>query len=124
MTLTNTREYTEDKNGNVQRRQNKGDVVFEGETVVGSWVIQKWAKAKSAKEQVRQPASGSRAERSKRTLDVDADEDDKEDGHKEEEGGGEDVDEGFIVKEHPLDEEVGEKPKKYEKGTRRRKKTL
>ena len=48
MTLTNTKECSEDKNGNVKRQQNKGDVVFEGETVVGSWVIQKGAKAKSA----------------------------------------------------------------------------
>ena len=65
-----TKEYTEDKNGNMKRQQNKGDVVFEGETVVGSWVIQKGAKAKSANEWVQQRASGSRAERSKRTLDV------------------------------------------------------
>ena len=54
--LTNTKEYTEDKNGNVKRQQNKGDVVFEAETVVGSWVIQKGAKAKTPKERVRKPA--------------------------------------------------------------------
>ena len=56
VTLTNTKEYTEDKNGNVKRQQNKGDVVFEAETVVGSWIIQKGAKAKSAKERVQQRA--------------------------------------------------------------------
>ena len=61
---TNTKEYTEDKNGNVKRQQNKGDVVFEVETVVGSWLIQKGgAKAKTPKERVQQRASGSRAER-------------------------------------------------------------
>ena len=35
VTLTNTKEYTEDKNGNVKRQQSKGDVVFEVETVCG-----------------------------------------------------------------------------------------
>ena len=72
VTLTNTKEYTEDKNGNIKRQQNKGDVVFDVETVVGSWLIQKGgAKAKTPKERVQQRASGSRAERSKRALDVD-----------------------------------------------------
>ena len=55
VTLTNTKEYTKDKNGNVKRQQNKGDVVFDVETVVGSWLIQKGgAKAKTPKERVQQ----------------------------------------------------------------------
>ena len=47
VTLTNTKEYTEDKKGNVKRQQNKGDVVFEAETVVGGLVIQKGAKVET-----------------------------------------------------------------------------
>ena len=84
VTLTNTKEYTEDKNGTFKRQQNKGDVVFDVETVVGSWLIEKGgAKAKTLKERVQQRASGSRAERSERPLDVD--EGDEEDGDEEEE---------------------------------------
>ena len=128
VTLTNTKEYTEDKNGNAKRQQNKGDVtvVFEVDTVVGSWFIQKGgAKAKTPKERVQQRASGSRAERSKRVLDVD--EVDDEDGDEEEEDEeGEDENEGAegsIVEEDPLSDEE-EKPKKQDKGKGRRKKTL
>ena len=126
VTLTNTKEYTEDKNGNIKREQNKGDVVFDVETLVGSWLIQKGgAKAKTPKERVQQRASGSRAERSKRVLAVD--EVDDEDGDEEEqdeewedepEGA-----EGSIVEEDPLSDEE-EEPKKKDKGKVRRKKTL
>ena len=91
VTLTNTKEYTEDKNGNVKRQQNKGDVVFDVETVVGSWLIEKGgAKAKTPKERVQQRASGSRAERSKRPLDVDeGDEEDGDEGEEDDEPEGE-----------------------------------
>ena len=125
VTLTNTKEYTEDKNGNVKRQQNKGDVVFEAETVVGSWAIQKGAKAKTPKERVQQRASGSRAERSRRVLDVDeVDDEDGEEGEEDEEGEDENEGaEGSIVEEDPLSDEE-EKPKKQDKGKGRRKKTL
>ena len=126
VSLTNTKEYTEDKNGSIKRQQNKGVVVFDVETVVGSWLIQKGgAKAKTPKERVQHRASGSRAKRPKRVLDVD--EVDDEDGDEEEEDEeGEDEPEsaeGSIVEEDPLSEEE-EKPKKQDKGKGRRKKTL
>ena len=126
VTLTNTKEYTEDKNGNIKRQQNKGDVVFDVETVVGSWLIQKGgAKAKTPKERVQQRASGSRAERSKRALDVDeVDEEDGDEEEVDEEGDDEpEGEEGSIVDEDPLSEEE-EKPKKQDKGNGRRKKSL
>jgi hypothetical protein len=125
VTLTNTKEYTEDKNGNVKRQQNKGDVVFDVETVVGSWLIQKGgAKAKTPKERVQQRASGSRAERSKRPLDVDeGDEEDGDEEEEDEEGDDEPEGEEGIVDEDPSSEEE-EKPKKQDKGKGRRKKSL
>ena len=129
VTLTNTKdpriEYTEDKNGNVKRQQNKGDVVFDVETVVGSWLIEKGgAKAKTPKERVQQRASGSRAERSKRALDVDeGDEEDGDEEEEDEEGDDEPEGEEGIVDEEPLSEEE-EKPKKQDKGKGRRKKSL
>ena len=104
----------------------KGTLFFEAETVVGSWLIQKGGreggKAKTPKERVLQRASGSRAERSKRVLDVDDDEDGDEEEEDEE---GEDENEGAegsIVEEDNEDEE--EKPRKQDKGKGRRKKTL
>jgi hypothetical protein len=125
VTLTNTKEYTEDKNGNVKRQQNKGDVVFDVETVVGSWLIEKGgAKAKTPKERVQQRASGSRAERSKRPLDVDeGDEEDGDEEEEDEEGDDEPEGEEGIVDEDPSSEEE-EKPKKQDKGKGRRKKSL
>ena len=109
VTLTNTKEYMEDKNGNIKRQQNKGDVVFDVDTVVGSWLIQKGgAKAKTPKERVQQRASGSRAERSKRVLDVDeVDEEDGDEEEEDEEGDDEpEGAEGSIVDEDPLSEDV------------------
>ena len=125
VTLTNTKGYTEDKNGNVKRQQNKGDVVFDVDTVVGSWLIQQGgAKAKTPKERVQQRASGSRAERSKRPLDVDeGDEEDGDEEEEDEEGDDEPEGEEGIVDEDPSSEEE-EKPKKQDKGKGRRKKSL
>ena len=92
---------------------------------MGSWVIQKGAKAETPKDRVQQRASGSRAERFKRVLDVD--EVDDEDGDEEEEDEeGEDENEGAegsIVEEDPLSEEE-EKSKKHDRGKGRRKNTL
>ena len=121
VTLTNTKEYTEDKNGNVKRQQNKGDVVFDVETVVGSWLIEKGgAKAKTPKERVQQRASGSRAERSKRPLDVDeGDEEDGDEEEEDEEGDDEPEGEEGIVDEDPSSEE--EDPHGRREPKRRRK---
>ena len=41
VTITNSKEYTEDTKGNIKRQQNKGDLQSDSETVVGSWLIQK-----------------------------------------------------------------------------------
>ena len=100
--------------------------MFEVETVVGSWLIQEGgAKAKTPKERLQQRASGSRAERSKRVLDLD--EADNEDGDEEDEGedgrDGPEGAEGSIVEENRFSDEE-EKPKKQDKGKGRREKTL
>ena len=101
-------------------------MLFDVETVVGSWLIQKGgAKAKTPKERVQQRASRSWAERSKRALDVDkVDEEDGDEEEDDEEGDDEpEGEEGSMVDEDPLSEEE-EKPKKQDKGKGRRKKRL
>ena len=100
MILTNTKEYTKDTKGNIKRHQNKGDLYFDSEIVVGSWLIQKGgSKAKPAKEGVAQRASGSRVERSTRVLEVDEEEDAEYCEEKEEEEADEQDEKELVVDE-------------------------